>query len=81
MTDDQLTDKEENHMIAKLKNAGKYSTKYKKNDKWNACDRCVNAKTPTAVTSATSKIKNVLCADKQGTGVGQSDVKRKPSKK
>ena len=46
MTDDHMTDAEANLMIAKLKRAGKYSTKSEKNEKGSGCDRCVNARTP-----------------------------------
>ena len=45
MTDD-LTDAEAEHLIAKLKRAGKFSTKYdKEQKKASTCDRCVNPRT------------------------------------
>ena len=42
--EEELTEEEAQYMIAKLKRAGKYSTKYEKNEK--KCDRCVEPKTP-----------------------------------
>ena len=44
--DEELTEEEAQHMIAKLKRAGKYSTKYEKSEKSQKCDRCVDPKTP-----------------------------------
>ena len=45
LEDEELTEEEAQYMIAKLKRAGKYSTKYEKQEKSQKCDRCVDAKT------------------------------------
>ena len=41
-----MTEEEAQYMIAKLKRAGKYSTKYTKPEKSEECDRCVKPRTP-----------------------------------
>ena len=69
MTDDgELTDEQAKYYIAKLKQAGKYSSKYDGQDKSYACDRCVKGPRSKPHTFDTCYFKDQECRVCKQTG-------------